>query len=352
MKAHSYRRQRTPARRQTARNLVLAVDIGGTKVEAALVSAGGRIIFSERTAMVADGRASDGLAAVRQAIDAVLRHPHSRDVRSMGVAVPGWLDVPAGKILKAANLPCWSNYPLAQKLHEAYGLPVRMENDASAAAAAEGRWGSAGRFHNFFYVSLGTGIGTGIVHRDERGKLQIISSEGGHMSIDYRGPLCPCGKRGCVEMYASGKAVARNAKRRLAKRALRNSRLARLATESSGGLNAELIGKAAADGNRVAIQILEEASERLAAWLGNIIDLLEPEAIVFGGGLGRLMFSYAPYIRRKLQTLASHPGGSQVRIVKAQFGSQSALLGAAALWSYVGHTVGSPERPKILRAAK
>ncbi len=333
VKADAHRRQPTGARREPTRNLVLAVDIGGTKVEAALVSPEGKIIFSERTAMAADGRASDGLAAVREAIDAVLRHPRAQNVRALGVAVPGWLDVPSGKILKAANLPCWRNYALAQRLHDAYGLPVRMENDASAAAAAEGRWGSARKFRNFFYVSLGTGIGTGIVRRDDRGALQIISSEGGHMSIDYRGPLCPCGKRGCVEMYASGKAVARNAKRRLAKRALRNSPLARLATESSGGLNAELIGKAAADGNRVAIQILEEASERLAAWLGNIIDLLEPEAIVFGGGLGRLMFSYAPYIRRKLQTLASHPGGSQVRIVKAQFGSQSALLGAAALWS-------------------
>ena len=341
MKAHSHRRQRTPARRQTARNLVLAVDIGGTKVEAALVSAGGRIIFSERTAMVADSRASDGLAAVRRAIDAVLGHPHARDVRSMGVAVPGWLDVPAGKILKAANLPCWSNYPLAQKLHEAYGLPVRMENDASAAAAAEGRWGSAGRFHNFFYVSLGTGIGTGIVHRDERGNLQIISSEGGHMSIDYRGPLCPCGKRGCVEMYASGKALARGAKSLLAQRRLKNSPLAKLARRTSGGLNAELIGRAAAGGERVAVQVVDEAVERLTVWLGNVIDLLEPEAIVFGGGLGRLMFSYAPQMRRRLQTLASHPRGSQVRIIQAQFGSQSALLGAAALWSRNGSQHGS-----------
>jgi glucokinase len=316
-----------------ARSLVLAVDIGGTKVEAALVSLEGKIISSERRAMVADGRASDGLAAVREAIDAALCHPRARNVRAMGVAVPGWLDVPSGRILKAANLPCWRNYPLAQKLRDAYGLPVRMENDASAAAAAEGRWGSARRFRNFFYVSLGTGIGTGIVRRDNRGALQIVSSEGGHMSIDYRGPLCPCGKRGCVEMYASGKALARNAKLLLAKRALRNSPLAKLAKKSSGGLNAELVGKAAAGGNRAAIQILEDAGERLAAWLGNIIDLLEPDAIVFGGGLGRLMFSYAPYIRRKLRILASHPGGSQVRIVKAEFGSQSALLGAAALWS-------------------
>jgi len=336
VRAHSSRRRPTNAIPRVRRNLVLAVDIGGTKVEAALVSLEGKIIFGERRPMVADGRAGEGLRAVREAIDAVMRHPRAENVRTMGVAVPGWLDVPSGKILKAANLPCWHDYPLAQKLHEAYGLPVRMENDASAAAAAEGSWGSARRFRSFFYVSLGTGIGTGIVRRDNRGQLQIISSEGGHMSIDYRGPLCPCGKRGCVEMYASGKALARNAKSLLAKQRSKNSSLAKLANERSGGLNAELIGKAAVSGDRLATQILEEACDRLTAWLGNIIDLLEPDAIVFGGGLGRLMLSYAPRMRRELRTLASHPRSRQVRIVKAQFGSQSALLGAAALWSDIG----------------
>lgn len=161
------------------------------------------------------------------------------------------------------------------------------------------------------------------------------------MSIDYRGPLCPCGKRGCVEMYASGKALARGAKSLLAQRRLKNSPLAQLARRTSGGLNAELIGRAAARGERVAVQVVDEAVERLTVWLGNVIDLLEPEAIVFGGGLGRLMFSYAPQMRRRLQTLASHPRGSQVRIIQAQFGSQSALLGAAALWSRNGSQHGS-----------
>lgn len=137
-------------------------------------------------------------------------------------------------------------------------------------------------------------------------------------------------------MYSSGKALARSAKTLLAKRQHKNSPLAKLAKRRSGSLNAELIGKAVAEGDRVAVQVLEEAVDRLAMWLGNVIDLLEPKAIVFGGGLGRMMFSYAPQIRRKLETLASHPAGSQVPIIQARFGSQSALLGAAALWSKAG----------------
>jgi glucokinase len=320
-------------RRRQFRKLVLAVDIGGTKVEAALVSPRGKIICSERRPMLALGQASEGLRAVREAIDVTLRHPRAKDVRSIGVSVPGWLNTASGTVLKAANLPFWRDYPLAQKLRDFYALPVRIENDASAAALAEAKWGGARGFKNFFYVSLGTGIGTGIVRGDIRGNLQTVPSEGGHMTIDFRGPLCPCGKRGCVEMYASGKALARRAKSLLAKRSMKNSPLIKLAKRSPGGLTAELVGSAASGGDKLATQILEDACDHLTVWLGNIIDLLEPEAIVFGGGLGRLMLSLTPRIHRKLKIHAIHPGREQIRILGAQFGARSALLGAAALWS-------------------
>lgn len=152
------------------------------------------------------------------------------------------------------------------------------------------------------------------------------------MTINFRGPRCPCGKRGCVEMYASGKALARRVKSLIGKPGANKSLLAKLAKENPGGIRAELVGRAAAAGDPLAIKILEEACDHLAVWLGNIIDLLEPEAIVVGGGLGRLISSYAPRIRRSLKELAIHPRRGHVHVVKAQFGSQSALLGAAALW--------------------
>jgi glucokinase len=323
------RSARPPSRRKG--NLFLAVDIGGTKVEAGLISDPGRIIFSTRSPMLATGSASQGLRAVRGTIDEVMRHCRAREIGAIGVSVPGWVDGKTGTVLKAANLPCWRNYPLAKKLQGLYGLPTRVENDASAAAMAEAKWGAGRRYQDFFYVSLGTGIGTGIVQNDPASG-HAPSSEGGHMTINFRGPLCPCGKRGCVEMYASGKALARRAKHLLAKRGSGTSLLAKLARENPGGMQAELIGRAAASGDALAIGILEEACDHLAVWLGNIIDLLEPEAIVIGGGLGRLISSYAPRIRRRLKDLAIHPRRREIQIASAQFGSQSALLGAAALW--------------------
>lgn len=313
------------------RSLLLAVDIGGTKVEAALINAHGRIIVSARSPMVANHSAHHGLRAVRETIDQVMLHPRVQEIRAIGIAVPGWVDTNSGMVLKAANLPCWRNYPLAAKLENIYGLPARVENDASAAAIAEAKWGAGRRYQDFFYVSLGTGIGTGIVQNTPAAS-RPDSSEGGHMTINFRGPRCPCGKRGCVEMYASGKALARRAKSVIAKPGASKSLLARLAKENPGGMKAELVGRAAAAGDPLAIKILEEACDHLAVWLGNIIDLLEPEAIVVGGGLGRLISSYAPRIHRSLKQLAIHPRRGHVHIVKAQFGSQSALLGAAALW--------------------
>jgi glucokinase len=312
-------------------DLFLAVDIGGTKVEAGLISLQGRIILSERNPMVATGSARQGLRAVRATVDKVMRHPGAQQIRAIGVAVPGWVDGNTGTVLKAANLPCWHNYPLAEKLQGLYGLPARLENDASAAAMAEAKWGAGRRYRNFFYVSLGTGIGTGMV-QNALGSSRTASSEGGHMTINFRGPLCPCGKRGCVEMYASGKALARTAQRLIAKPGASQSLLAKLAKESPGGMKAELIGRAAARGDALAIKILAQACDYLAVWLGNIIDLWEPQAIVIGGGLGRLISSYAPQIRRRLKDRAIHPRRREVQIVSAQFGSQSALLGAAALW--------------------
>ena len=312
-------------------SLLLAVDIGGTKVEAGLLNLQGRIISSSRSPMVARGSANEGLRAVCETIDQVMLHPRAREIRAIGVAVPGWVDASTGTVLKAANLPCWRNYPLAKKLHDLYRLPLRVENDASAAAIAEAKWGAGRRYRDFFYVSLGTGIGTGIVQKTPGGN-RPDSSEGGHMTINFRGPRCPCGKRGCVEMYASGKALARRAKSLIGRPGASRSLLAKLVKENPDGIGAERIGRAATAGDPLAIKILEEACDHLAVWLGNVVDLLEPQAIVIGGGLGGLIFSYAPHIRRRWKELAIHPRRAQVHLVKAQFGSQSALLGAAALW--------------------
>jgi glucokinase len=313
--------------------LVLGVDIGGTKVAAGLVNSGGEVLWAARSHMIARGSAEQGFRAVQEAIDAVMTQAPEKTVGAIGVCSPGWVDSPRGVLLSAANLPCWRNFPLAQKIEKHYGLPTRLANDAKAAALAEARWGAGNRYDSVLYVSLGPGIGTALVLQGEIYQGPAGGAgEGGHMTINFRGPLCGCGKRGCIEMYASGTAIARRARSLLRHRGSRRSRMLKLAGGDVAGVTTEIVSKAALSGDLLAKKILEEAAEHLAIWLGGMIDLLEPEAIILGGGLGRRMTSFRSHIRQKLDQWTVNPHWRDVRIVSAQYGSESALVGAAAQW--------------------
>lgn len=313
---------------------ILAVDIGGTKVAAGTVTNMGKIVSRTRVKMAAHGSAAEGLAAVREAIGRVLRNKRGQKIRAMGVSVPGWVDDKTGTVLSAANLPCWKNFRLARELEKHYGLPVRVANDAKAAALAEAKWGAGRGYRSVFYATLGTGVGTGLVIDGElylgrRGP----AGEGGHTTIDFRGPECPCGKRGCAEMYISGPAIARAARERIAKASdVSSSAMVKLAGGSAANVTAEIVVKAAAEGDAQAKAVLVETVERLAIWLGNIMDLLEPDAIVIGGGLAELAISLLPEIRRNLRSWACSPGNEKTAIAKAFYGAESALAGAGALW--------------------
>jgi glucokinase len=194
-------------------NLALGVDIGGTKVAVGLVNSRGQIRHAARAPMAARGDAEQGFRAVLNAIDSVMPQARTARVRAIGVCAPGWVESEKGVLLTATNLPCWRNFPLARKIEKHYGLPTRLTNDASAAALAEAKWGAGARHESIFYVSLGTGIGTAMVRDGEiyHGRAGG-GCEGGHMTVNFSGPLCGCGKRGCIEMYASGTAISRRAR--------------------------------------------------------------------------------------------------------------------------------------------
>jgi glucokinase len=315
-----------------SKNSILGVDIGGTKVAAGLFTSLGKTLAASRVPMVASGTAQEGLRAVFRAIDSVLADSKARAVRGIGISVPGWVDFHGGRVILAANLPCWREYPLASKVAGRYGMRVRIANDADAASLAEATWGAGKKSKRVFYVSLGTGIGTGMV-LNRRVCLGRGGSafEGGHMTINFTGPRCPCGKRGCIEMYSSGKAIARVARERLEESGAKGSRILALANGKASCITAEVVVTAARSNDRVARSVLSEASDHLAIWLGNIIDLLDPEIIIFGGGLGQSMLQFLPRVRKHLEMWAINPRRRKIPIVAARYGSESALVGSAAL---------------------
>jgi glucokinase len=207
---------------------------------------------------------------------------------------------------------------------------VKVENDANAAALAETKWGSARGYRNVFYLCIGTGIGTGIVFDGViyHGRTGA-AGEGGHMGIDANGPLCPCGKRGCVEVLASGPAIARRAREKLAGGP--SSRLTELAAGDPAAITSEMIGQASAEGDPVAQAVIRETLDILAYWLGNVIDLLEPDVIVMGGGVSSMLAPYLDEMRERWNGACVNPWPDRIPVVLAHYGEDAGVAGAAAL---------------------
>jgi len=220
--------------------LYVGVDIGGTKIAAGLVDANGRILSHIRVPMISHSSAEAGLNAVLGALDQVTAG--SSDIAGIGICSPGPLDPTTGVILNPPNLPCWRNFPLAESVQKVYPVRVKVDNDANAAALAETRWGAARGYKNVFYTTIGTGIGTGIVLDGKMYHGRTGSAgEGGHTSIDYRGPVCGCGKPGCIEVLASGNGIARRARERIAAGA--SSAMVSIAGGNVDAIRGETVGK-------------------------------------------------------------------------------------------------------------
>lgn len=312
---------------------VLGVDIGGTKVAAGLVDHDGKILAHGRTPMIASGTAEDALNAVTTAIDSMMSTSHG-SVQSIGICAPGPLDPKTGVVLNPPNLPYWRNFPLAERVAAKYRVPVKVDNDANAAALAETRWGAARGFRYVFYATIGTGIGTGIVFDGAiyHGKTGS-AGEGGHVSIDYRGPVCKCGKRGCIEILASGTAIGVRARAKLAGDPARRSAILDLAKGDISAVTSEHVARAYADGDALAREILLETVAFFIPWLGNIVDLLDPDVLVFGGGVAAMLEPFFGDIKRGLPAWCVNPFASEIPLLMAHYGADAGIAGGAALCS-------------------
>jgi glucokinase len=312
----------------------LGVDIGGTKVAAGLVDAAGNILFQTRVPMVATADAATGFAAVVNGINAVFAaKPDARaSLSGIGVCAPGPLNPRTGIVINPPNVPCWRNFPLADELRKVFGVPARVDNDANAAGLAEAIWGAGVGYRDVFYTTIGTGIGTGIIfdRKIYHGRTGS-AAEGGHVTIDYRGPKCPCGKHGCIEVLCAGPAIAKRARVRLADPIQATSKVLALAGGKIDEVHAETVGEAFRQGDPLAREVLLETADLLTVWIGSIVDLLEPEVMIFGGGVSQLMSAFFDHIREELPGWCINPHPTEIPIVLAKYGSDAGVAGAAAL---------------------
>jgi glucokinase len=313
---------------------VIGVDIGGTKIAAGLVDHAGMIHSQIRTRMAAHEGPQAGLAAVTAAIDLVLAEAEGKaTIQGIGICSPGPLDPRKGIVINPPNLPCWRNFPLAAEVSSRYSVPVKVDNDGNAAALAEVLWGAGKAYQNVFYGTIGTGIGTGIIfdRKIYHGRTGA-AAEGGHVSIDYRGPRCACGKPGCIEALAAGPAIAKRARTKLME-LQQNSPMLELAGGDINAVTSEIVGQAYAAGDALAKEVLQEISYLLTVWLSNMIDLLEPDAIVVGGGAAAILRPFFAEMHANLAGLCINPRPLEIPLLPAYYGADSGIAGGAALCS-------------------
>lgn len=315
-----------------AEPLYVGLDVGGTTMKAGVVDDQGRALASVNLPTEAYRGQEFGLErmveAIHQAIAAANLDLH--DIAAVGVATPGTMDIPSGVILDPPNLRPWRNVPVRDYIQQTLQLPTAFQNDANAAALGE-FWAGAGRdAQSLVLFTLGTGIGGGIIIGDLI--VQGEHSHGGelgHTKIEMTGARqCSCGRWGCLEAYASATSVVKRAAEALAQPEARSALHA--AAQVEGGLTARAIFDAAADGDALAGAIVEQTAFYLAVGAMNMMHTIDPDMVVFGGGMIAAGDWFLQRIRRHVCDLAFPVPAERTKIVYAELGSDAGFIGAAA----------------------
>lgn len=329
--------------------LVVGVDLGGTKIATGLVDGGGRLLGRTEVLTQPEEGPRAVLHRMTQSVRDVCRQAGvaPQRVGAVTVAAPGPLDPPSGRVVEAPNLR-WRNVEVVAPMQEDLGAPVQLENDANAAALGEW-WIGAGRgTRNFLYMTVSTGIGGGIVIE---GNLYAgthwAAGEIGHtVIVPEGGPLCGCGRRGCLEAFASGTGIARRAVEALraagwdeardgAVPASGAARPGSVLMELAGGrlerVDARRVAEAARRGDSLAQEVLEKTWIYLGAGLVNLANLFDPDAIAIGGGVSRIGDAMMEPLRRYVRERAVAGPAEGTRLVLAQLGPDVGVVGAAAV---------------------
>ncbi len=307
---------------------VLALDVGGTNFRLALVGEDGSILRQCRGSNPSEDGPGDAIRTILEAAGELLSGVERGALSGMGIAIAGLVTPKTGVLLTSPNLLSWYNTPVKDIFERELGIPVHVGNDANMAVLGEHRFGAGVGSDDVIYITWSTGIGGGVI---AGGRLLTgsrgFAAELGHMTIDLNGPKCNCGNIGCLEMMASGTAIAR-----LAAEALSGGAASAMTGLTRGGpatVTARTVAEAARSGDRLALDILRTAATNLGVGLVNLVHMFNPEIIVLGGGVSQSGDILFPTVREVVAERAM-PDYS-VRIEPAALGDDCGLLGAAAL---------------------
>jgi glucokinase len=314
---------------------VLGIDIGGTNlVVGSVAEDGSTMVASASEPTHSEAGATDvvdrlvGLA--ERAIATTRREAPGAEILGVGVGAPGPLDTKRGIVLLTPNLG-WVNMPLRQLIHDRLGLPAALDNDANCAVLGEWWVGAARGARHAIGITIGTGIGGGLIID---GRLyhgaSDVAGEIGHTTIDTEGRRCKCGNYGCLEAYASGPNIALRAVEELEAGA--ESRLRALVDGDLGKVTAQTVYQAAADGDELALEVVNDTAKFLGVGIGNLLNVFNPEVVVVCGGVTLAGDHLFEPLRREVARRAFKPAVNACRIVPGELAGTAGVYGAAKIF--------------------
>ena len=311
----------------TGNELTVGVDLGGTKIQAAVVDRAGGVLATHRTETDVEGGPSKAVDDIVRCVHACA--PNLSGIGAVGVGVAGQVDAATGTVRSAPNLG-WRDFPLADRLEAVLGIPVVVENDVRAIAWGVWRHGAGQNIDDLIVLFVGTGVGGGIVSggqllTGDRG----VAGELGHATLVADGRLCTCGRRGCVEAYTGGWAIA--ARAREAIEADPEAGQGMLDAAGKGDVTAVVVSQAAADGDRLAAQLLEETGRYLGAAAVGLVHALNPRRIVLGGGVVDGNPFLVDAVASAVKADAIPIFADRLDVKGSELGPQAGVIGSASL---------------------
>lgn len=309
----------------------IGFDLGGTNMGASIVSLDGKILYSNECPTLASESAENVIGRIKNLIANCFEKAKTEnlEILSIGIGCPGIIDTDNGIVKYSPNITNWSNVEISKILNQEFQVPVYVDNDVRVAALGEYFFGAGKGYKNILCITIGTGIGGGIILDGKimRGSSQSMG-EIGHITLKKDGPLCGCGNYGCLEALASSIAIIREAKAVIENN---GSEIMKNLLANTSELNAKLVTDAYHQGDKEAIRIINEVAEWVGIGLSSVINLINPEVIIIGGGVsmaGDILFNP---IKKEIEKRALKIPRELVKIVPAQLGNDAGMIGSSTL---------------------
>ena len=303
----------------------IGIDVGGTNVNEK-----GGIVYSNSIPTRAEMGYEYTVNSMKEAIKELLKETNTsaKDVEGMGFGFPGQIDCKKGIVRLAPNIPGWVDVPIAEIMEKEFGIPTRVDNDVRCAALGELNFGAGKGCENLVCITVGTGIGSGLIIN---GKLvrgaSNAAGEIGHIKLDMTGgPLCGCGDRGCLEAFASGPSIVA-----MAEEYIKGGKSTKYRELANPDITPYVVSVAAQQGDPVAKRIFTIIGEYIGVGLASVVNLLNPEKIIIGGGVAAAGDILMTPIKETLVKRAMPISGGAVEVVPAQLGNTAGVIGASLL---------------------